>query len=41
MSVDLKRCLSFLFVAFGLVVVLAAVPAFAQSLPKEPHRQLF
>ena len=41
MSMDLKRCLSFLFVAFGVVFLLGAGPAFAESLPKDQHRQLF
>ena len=41
MSVDLRRWFSVLLVAFGVVVLLGADPAFAESLPKDQHRQLF
>ena len=41
MSIDLKRWFSFFLVAFGVVVLLGADPAFAESLPKDQHRQLF
>ena len=41
MSVALKRWLSLLVAAFGVVVFLGADPALAESLPKDQHRQLF
>ena len=41
MSVALKRWLSLLVAAFGVVLLLGADPAQAESLPKDQHRQLF
>ena len=35
MSIDLKRCLSLLLVAFGVVLFLGADPVLAESLPKD------